>query len=554
MRLWLSLYAALFAAGMLISRAEAPQDSSVAAYNEPGVIEGESLKPAAHPTLAGIYGHAPYPYSTLHDAPGVFSGDSELIWCTDGPPSREQMEVNVPVPRDGYYQVLVRLAKGPNCGVVTLVFDHICQPPIDCFAPKPGALDPIDLGTYDLTAGDHPLDFICAGASAGGQQFNLCYGLDYVKLVPISNPEPAHFRATGADDSSIHSITVGEPCPVKGSEGDTWDAAWTRQGSLYSPSNDTSGFYGGFNSNVAFNEITGNDPTKLDGKTINEMAEYGKGTQHGPDDCTWKSSGCMAIDGAIYWLVARHLYGGDGGPHIEHDKRQLAHDASFIMSTDLGKTWLRSAQDNYDHPMFPRSRFATPYFIQYGQDGHEAWADGSDKYVYALSNNGFWDNGDYVILGRCLRSKMPDLNGADWQFYSKGDGASDGAWTSNVYDAKPVLVNPDHLGMTRAVYLPKHQCYLMIGWYYPDGSGKIDTLPGKPEAHTHTNWDFYVAPHPWGPWRVVGSHTWTPMGYYCPGICPKFNSPDESTIWALTAGDWRNGDAYKLTTIPLFIK
>jgi hypothetical protein len=117
-----------------------------------------------------------------------------------------------------------------------------------------------------------------------------------------------------------------------------------------------------------------------------------------------------------------------------------------------------------------------------------------------------------------------------------------------------VLVNPDHLGMTRAVYLPKHQCYLMIGWYYPDGSGKIDTLPGAPEAHTHTNWDFYVAPHPWGPWRVVGSHAWIPMAYYCPGICPKFNSPDESTIWALTAGDWRNSDAYKLTAVPLFIK
>ena len=81
-----------------------------------------------------------------------------------------------------------------------------------------------------------------------------------------------------------------------------------------------------------------------------------------------------------------------------------------------------------------------------------------------------------------------------------------------------------------------------------------DTLPGKPEAHTHTNWDFYVAPHPWGPWRVAGSHAWVPMGYYCPGICPKFNSPDESTIWALTAGDWRNGDAYKLTAVRLSIQ
>jgi hypothetical protein len=45
-----------------------------------------------------------------------------------------------------------------------------------------------------------------------------------------------------------------------------------------------------------------------------------------------------------------------------------------------------------------------------------------------------------------------------------------------------------------------------------------------------------------------------PMGYYCPGICPKFNSPNESTIWALTADDWGNAAADKLTAVPLTIK
>jgi hypothetical protein len=529
-------------------------DTSPATYNEPGVIEGESLKPAAHPVTPGNYGSAPYVYSTRQDAPGVFSGDSELIWCTDGPPSRVQAEVDIPVAKNGWYQVLIRLAKGPTCGVLTLKFENSFQPPIDCFAAKHGTLDAIDLGNYNLTAGDHPLDLLSAGASPTGPQTNLSYGIDYVKLVPISEPEPAHVQATVASDSSIQSVTVGDTHIVEPSRGDTWDAAWTVQGSLFSPSNDTNGFYGKADSNIAFNEITGDDPTKLDGRTVNVMAEYGKGTEHGPDGCSWKSSGCIALDGAIYWVVARHLYGGDGAPYFDHDKRQLAHDGSIIMSTDGGKTWQRSAKENYEHPMFPRSRFATPYFIQYGQDGHEAWADGSDKYVYALSNNGFWDNGDYVILGRCLRAKMPELNGANWQFYTAGDGAGDAAWSSNVYDAKPVLANPDHLGMTRAVYLPKHQCYFMIGWYYPEGSGKIENVPTKPATQTVTTWDFYVAAHPWGPWHSVGSHTWIPMGYYCPAIWPKFNSADESTIWALTAGDWGNGAAYKLTAVPLTLK
>jgi hypothetical protein len=181
-------------------------------------------------------------------------------------------------------------------------------------------------------------------------------------------------------------------------------------------------------------------------------------------------------------------------------------------------------------------------------------ADGSDKYVYALSNNGYWDNGDYVILGRCLRSKMPELNSADWQYYTQGDGADDASWTSNVRQAKAVLCDPDHLGMTRAVYLPKHQCYFMIGWYYPDGGGKFEHSDGLAVPSRYTSvWDFYVAAHPWGPWHTVGSHTWSPQGFYCPGVCPKFNSADESTLWVFTAGNWTT-PSYALTVVPLTLK
>jgi hypothetical protein len=360
--------------------------------------------------------------------------------------------------------------------------------------------------------------------------------------------------ALRADDTAIHSITVGQVVPVNTSEGDTWDLAWTRDGSLYSASDDTNGFNHAGDGNVMFNRITGEDPQKLSGETVNVMAEYGHGTEHGPDGCTWKSSGCIALDGTLYLLVARHLYGADKGS-VDYDKRQLAHGSSFIKSTDNGKTWARSAKENYDHPMFPGSRFAAPYFIQYGQDGHEAVADKSDQYVYALSNNGFWDNGDYVILGRVLRSKMGDLSGADWQFYTQGDGAADAAWVSDVRQAKAILCNPDHLGMTRAVYLPVQKCYLMIGWYYPAGGGKLENSDtGNGAAHVKTNWDFYVASHPWGPWRVAGSHTFTPEGFYSPGVCPKFSSADGSTVWAFTAGDWTNGAAYKLNAVSLSIK
>jgi hypothetical protein len=296
--------------------------------------------------------------------------------------------------------------------------------------------------------------------------------------------------------------------------------------------------------NIMVNEIFDDRPDSLEGVTVNKMTEYGKIAEIGADGCAWKSSGCISVDGALYLVVARHHYGDNSG---DPTKRQIARNASLIKSLDGGKTWVRSAKENYDHPMFPQ-RFTAPYFINYGQDGHEAVADDSDRYVYALSNDGFWDNGDNLILGRVLRSKLPDLNAADWQFLRSGDGAQDANWTSNVSDATPVLTNTNHLGSSGATYLPAQKCYFMIGWYYPAGGGKM------PNAHTITIWNFYTAPHPWGPWTTIGAQTWSPQGYYCPGFCSKFNSPDGKTIWAFTAGDWTNHPFYKLTAIPLTLQ
>jgi hypothetical protein len=321
--------------------------------------------------------------------------------------------------------------------------------------------------------------------------------------------------------------------------------AWTSEGELYTPTNDTKGFNLIGNGNLYFCRVIGSNPKDLTGETINTMSDYRLHGEKGPDICTWKSSGCISVDGALYVLVARHKYGEESGdPH----RRQTAQNASIIRSTNGGKTWLRAAQDNYDKPMFPGSHFAAPYFINYGQDGKEAVADQSDRYVYGLSNNGFWDNGDFMVLGRVLRSKIARLKGSDWEFYIKGNGAHDSSWTPDASKARPVLKNPGHLGSTGAVYLPAQKCYLMIGWYYPLGGGKV------PGASVETHWDFYTAPHPWGPWKTVGSHVFKPEGYYCPGACPKFTSADGSTIWVFTAGDWNNPDVYRLTAVPLTLR
>jgi hypothetical protein len=192
--------------------------------------------------------------------------------------------------------------------------------------------------------------------------------------------------------------------------------------------------------------------------------------------------------------------------------------------------------------MFPESHFTTPYFIDYGRSRLEV--DAANRYVYAISNNGFWDNGDTLILGRVRRERIGLLNGSDWEFFTGGDGLRDENWTTHAPQAGPVLEKPGNLGMIGAVYLPARQRYMMIGWYYPRGSGYAK------DSSTTTVWDFYEAPQPWGPWTQVHSHTWKPQGYYCPCICPKFQSVDR--VYVTTAGDFNNWwDYYHLTIVPI---
>jgi hypothetical protein len=362
-------------------------------------------------------------------------------------------------------------------------------------------------------------------------------------LLAVSFLTATSFSLVQADPTPITSVTVTGAVTVPHNNGDTWCAAWAGDGNIYTPSNDSSGFKSKAGTNLHLNKVTGDDPAKLDGETINPMTEYGVISSLMSDGYTWKSSGFMALDHVLYWVIARHHY----------VSIQSAANSSIIKSTDGGKTWTRPMQENFDHPMFPGARFPTPYFIDYGQDGHQAVADGSDRYVYAMSNSGSWDNGDFMVLGRVPKSKIGNLNAADWQFFTSGDGANDATWNSNPIDAKPVINSPNHLAEGGPVYIPGKQCYFMIGWYYPAGGGRV-----TPDASKTTVWDFYTAPHPWGPWTKIDSHQFKTQGYYCPGVSTKFTSADGSSLKVFTAGDFQAHDPspplYALTVVSLQLK
>jgi hypothetical protein len=323
--------------------------------------------------------------------------------------------------------------------------------------------------------------------------------------------------------------------------GDSWDPAWARDDALYSAVNDGAGF-GKVKQNIAFNRISGNDPLALTGQLQDVMADYG--VMNAPiatEGRNWKSGGSISIDGTLYMSIGmdRYVDSGYGG-------RQTRIDSSIIKSSDHGVHWSRPMQANRDHPMFPGMRFATPFFIHFGKEYAAATIDNADRYVYATSNNGFWDNGDNYILGRVLRSKISALNATDWTFYTGGDGMQDSSWTHDMSKAALIISAPGQCGESGATYLPALKRYVMASWYYPVGNGHV----GKIEA---TVFAFYESPKPWGPWKMIKSIPTEPKGWYIPRVLAKFQSRAGKDLDAFiaVAGDWRNPVYYRYTMVPV---
>jgi len=112
-----------------------------------------------------------------------------------------------------------------------------------------------------------------------------------------------------AESPRIVDVTLGKPIVYANSCGDVWEATWADDGELYSCSDDTRGFNRACNSNFAYHKISGDDPARLDGATVNPMSDYGKGSAEGKDRCTWKADGNLALDGVLYLWISRHQYG-----------------------------------------------------------------------------------------------------------------------------------------------------------------------------------------------------------------------------------------------------
>ncbi|HMD85495.1 MAG TPA: hypothetical protein VKO18_12445 [Terriglobia bacterium] len=336
------------------------------------------------------------------------------------------------------------------------------------------------------------------------------------------------------------------------SNGDTWDPFWADDGRLYSFNCDGRGF-GKVHENLAFNRFDGESLTDLVGVQINPMSEYGPANQRGKDHATWKVCGQECIDGVFYSFVSRNVYGNES-----HDAlmRQTAFNSSLIKSMDRGLTWQRTADENYTRPMWPGPKFGAPFFVHYGKNGGNVDRDGASEYVYAASTNGFWNDGDSLILGRARRKALPRLDASDWEYFMGRDGASSGRWSKHIDSATPILERPAKCGQTPICYVHTLGIYLLISWYNP----AVLTKWFEPSEMCY---DFFQAEHPWGPWSLIrsisdsflapGSHM------YGPSLCSKFQESNGSEVWLamFTCGcqfEDKPSGIYKAWTIPVVLR
>jgi hypothetical protein len=355
----------------------------------------------------------------------------------------------------------------------------------------------------------------------------------------------------------LQSVSFGTPFkynsgyPGKYIKSDTWVNTWADDGNVYDANDDSRGWQGAISSNMQISLLSG-FTTSLTGSNINAMSSWGTIRQNGSDGADYKATGIISVNGVLYVPTTRQ--GPNIGLNITGNQ-----NSQIIKSSDHGSNWTPippSTAEPYTSPMFTRTTFANPSFVQYGQDYQGNSRDLSNTYVYAVANDGCWNNCNSLYLGRVLISALPNLNASDWSFYQGGDGTNSANW-GGWSTAQALISNAKRVGSANQVqFLPAVGCYVYIDWWYPSvaaGSETFDT--------STTQWDIYDAEHPWGPWTLHSSVTWNSepgLGLYSPNIIPKSirRNGGFNTMIA-TAGDFRSNDPatgdYTLTLVPMTV-
>ncbi len=142
-----------------------------------GAIEGEKLKILKK---SGDFDAGPQDMTPFPD--GKWSGDSHL-WVRP-PKQGEWVDLEVPVPRDGTYRLIVYLTKARDYGIVQFHLDgQALGKPIDGFHPNSVvSTGPLALGTVQLKKGTATLRVEVIGTNEKSVGLRYMWGLDCLVL------------------------------------------------------------------------------------------------------------------------------------------------------------------------------------------------------------------------------------------------------------------------------------------------------------------------------------------------------------------------------------
>ena len=146
-----------------------------------GALEGESLKVL---NKSSDFPLGPQDLRPFQE--GQWSGDAHL-W---GQPKKagEWADLQVPVPADGKYEVVVYMTKARDYGVIQFSLDgNPLGKPIDGYEPeKVVSTGPISLGTAELKKGNAVLRVETVGTNEKSTGVRYMWGLDCIVLKPAS--------------------------------------------------------------------------------------------------------------------------------------------------------------------------------------------------------------------------------------------------------------------------------------------------------------------------------------------------------------------------------
>ena len=142
-------------------------------YHIEGALEGEKL------TVARCTGGQ----TSIQDLdPSRFSYGRHLWWT--GASEGAVLELRVPVAQAGRYRLVLGLTKSWDYGIHQIMLNgQDVGDPVDLYSPQIVPLR-VELGTFDLPAGEFLLGLRCVGTNPAAKPVNYMAGLDYVLLEP----------------------------------------------------------------------------------------------------------------------------------------------------------------------------------------------------------------------------------------------------------------------------------------------------------------------------------------------------------------------------------